>query len=285
MSLRRRLPVPLRFPGRLITGLGGLACLAAAGLGFFHTLRPPQLVLVTDPGLLESVSNRGNDPSASSSEGQRPDPTDFSADELRELHRRFGVHGPQPRLAQLFSEGLDWFQPLRSHTLGRIEELRPVILRESARHRINPMLVTAILFDELQHAKPGENMPLAAHSGLFSTHGPAQLSLGELVKQGLLPMDATPEEQMAARDRLLDPDGNVAILVGKFVRLRRELGMPAHRTLSASLSPRDAKALATLAYLHNGKLDYPGRILRHMQDPALHAVLYGTRREPTSPLI
>ncbi|MFN9620366.1 MAG: helicase DnaB [Synechococcaceae cyanobacterium] len=248
-------------------------------------LRPPSPVLLTERGLLESVGSRGSDPSASPSEGLRPDPLDFSPSELRELHRRFGVHGPQPRLAQLFTEGLDQFQPLRAHTMARLEELRPVILRESARHRINPMLVCAVLFDEMQHAKPGENMPLAAHSGLFSTHGPAQLSLGELVKQGLLPADASPEEQMAARDRLLDPDGNVAVLVGKFVRLRRELGLPSHRTLSASRSPRDAKALATLAYLHNGKLDYPGRILRHMQDPGLHAVLYGVRREPTSPLI
>jgi hypothetical protein len=53
----------------------------------------------------------------------------------------------------------------------------------------------------------------------------------------------------------------------------------------ASRSPRDAKAIATLAYLHNGKLDYPGRILRYMQDPELHALLYGERRPLTSPLI
>ncbi len=248
-------------------------------------LPPQRSVLVTDPGLLSSAASHDDDPAAFPSEGLRSDPTDFTPQELNYLRRRFGVHGPQPRLAQLFSEGLDQFQPLRSHTLTRLEELRPVILRECARHRINPLLVTAVLFDEMQHAKPGEDLPLAAHSGLFSTHGPAQLSLGELQKQGLLPADATPEEQMAARDRLLDPDGNVAVLVGKFVRLRRELGLPSQRTLSASRSPRDAKALATLAYLHNGKLDYPGRILRHMQDPALHAVLYGTRREPISPLI
>jgi len=275
-------PLALRASLRTF-GLGGGLLLGVLALGL--SLQPPAPVLVTERGLLESIGSRGNDPTASPSEGLRPDPTDFSAAELRELNRRFGVHGPQPKLAQLFSEGLDQFQPLRAHTLARLEELRPVILREAARHRINPMLVTAVLFDEMQHAKPGENVPLAAHSGLFSTHGPAQLSLGEMVKQGLLPADAGPEEQMAARDRLLDPDGNVAVLVGKFVRLRRELGLPSDRTLSASRSPRDAKALATLAYLHNGKLDYPARILRHMQDPGLHALLYGVRREPTSPLI
>ena len=103
---------------------------------------------------------------AAPSEGLRPDPIDFTTEELRELNKRFGVHGPQPKLAQLFTEGLDNLTPLRNHTLGRIEDLRPVILAESRRHGINPMLVTAVLFDEMQHAKPGENSELAARSGL-----------------------------------------------------------------------------------------------------------------------
>lgn len=223
--------------------------------------------------------------SPSTSEGLRPDPVDFSPEELRELNRRFGVHGPQPRLAQLFTEGIDQLQPLRTHTLGRLEELRPVILSESRRHGINPMLVTAVLFDELQHAKPGEDHPLAARSGLFSTLGPAQLSLGELVKQGLLPADATPEQIDEARMQLLDPDRNVRLLVGKFVRLKQALGLSGQTLMNASTNPADAKAMATLAYLHNGKLDYPARVLRYMQDPELHAFLYGSRKPITSPLL
>jgi hypothetical protein len=222
---------------------------------------------------------------ASPTEGLRPDPLDFSTEELRALNRRFGVHGPQPKLAQLFTEGLDNLQPLRSHTLDSIEALRPVILAESRRQNINPMLVAAVLFDELQHAKPGENTPLAAQSGLFSTHGPAQLSLGEMVKQGLLSPDATEAELDQARLELLDPDRNVALLVGAFARLSNDLGLPRHRVLMASASHRDAKGLATLAYLHNGKLDYPGRILRYMQDPELHALIYGSRNRQISPLI
>lgn len=218
-------------------------------------------------------------------EEQRPDPLDFSAAELRELRRRFGVHGPQPTLAQLFTEGLDLLQPLRAHTLTRLEELRPVILRESRRRRINPMLVAAVLFDEMQHAKPGEDTPLAAGSGLFKTHGPAQLGVEELIKQGLLPENAGEEQLRAARLQLLDPDHNVQVLVGKFARLSGELGFPRQRLLIASDRPADARALATLAYLHNGKLDYPGRILRYMQDPELHGLIYGTRRTMTSPLI
>lgn len=233
----------------------------------------------------ETSSQQRSDPYGSINEGQRPDPLDFSAAELEELRRRFGVHGPQPRLAQLFTEGLDQLQPLRAHTLSRIEELRPVILMESRRQQINPMLVTAVLFDELQHAKPGEDTPLAAESGLFKTHGPAQLGIDELKKQGLLSANPTPEQISAARQHLLDPDRNVQVLVGKFARLSRALNLPRQRLLMASRDPRDAKALATLAYLHNGKLDYPGRILRYMQSSELHGILYGTRRTPTSPLI
>jgi hypothetical protein len=213
------------------------------------------------------------------------DPLDFSPEELAELRRRFGVHGSQPRLAQLFSEGIDQFQPLRTHTLSRLEELRPLILSECARRHVNPLLVTAVLFDEMRHAKPGESHPVAAHSGLFSTHGPAQLGIGELVHQGLLPPDPTPEQVSWARDQLLDPSRNVILLVGKFSRLKRELGMPTDRMLEASRGPRDAKALAVLAYLHNGKLDYPRRILASMQDPDLHTLVFGERQAVVSPLI
>ncbi len=278
---------PARLRGRLRLALWGSACLGAIGLCLVPSIRQPQVQVRTPLLLTDGVLGVDAFPliSHSTSEGLRPDPIDFSPEELRELNRRFGVHGPQPRLAQLFTEGLDQLQPLRSHTLGRLEELRPVILSESRRHHINPMLVTAVLFDELQHAKPGEDHPLAARSGLFSTHGPAQLSLGELVKQGRLPASATPEQIEEARMELLDPDRNVRLLVGKFVRLKQALGLSGQALLMASTSPADAKAMATLAYLHNGKLDYPARVLRYMQDPELHALLYGSRKPITSPLI
>ena len=43
----------------------------------------------------------------------RLEPTDFSPEELKLLQRRFGVHGPQTQLAQLFTSGVDQLQPLR----------------------------------------------------------------------------------------------------------------------------------------------------------------------------
>ncbi len=266
---------------RVLPALLALAC--APTLSSWLAASTASVPIQPDP--LASTASGSPETRGLTSEGQRPDPIDFSAAELRELNRRFGVHGPQPRLAQLFTEGLDQLKPLRAMTLRRIEELRPLILSESRRRRINPMLVAAVLFDEMQHAKPGEDTPLAVKTGLFKTHGPAQLSLEEMVKQGLLSADASREEQEEARLRLLDPDQNVRLLVGVFSRFMRELDLPADYIPMASRSPRDAKILATLAYLHNGKLDYPGRILRYMQDPELHALIYSSRRPQPEPMI
>lgn len=268
---------------------GRLAAIATRALGTGCTLmlalslpmagKGPPLWMEAQVVLTPEGANGAGD------ESMAADPLRFSPEELQELNHRFGVHGPQPRLAQLFSSGIDQFQPLRTRALSQIEVLRPVILSECAREHINPMLVAAILLDELRHAKPGEDHPIAAHSGLFSTHGPAQIGVGELVHQGLLGENASPEEITAARNQLLDPDQNVALLVGKFARLKRALDLPSDRMLIASASARDAKGLATLAYLHNGRLDYPRRILALMQDPELHALIYGRQRLAVSPLI
>ena len=97
----------------------------------------------------------------------RLEPTDFSPEELKLLQRRFGVHGPQTQLAQLFTSGMDQLQPLRASTLDRLRELKPVILRQAAAHQVNPMLITAVLFDEIQHSKPG--MPRRSPPSPIST--------------------------------------------------------------------------------------------------------------------
>ena len=240
------------------------ACVAVAiGLEFLHTT----LGIDMEPGHAQSTLEL------------QPNPADFSVEELQILQRRFGVHGPQTPLAQLFTDGMDQLQPLRLRTLDRLQALKPVILRESAKHRVNPMLVTAILFDEIQHSKPGEGLPFIAHSGFVKTHGPAQLGISELIHQNKLPQQPTPEEVAWARDQLLNPEQNVRLLAGKLQRLKRELGLSPQGVLQASRSYLDAKAIATLSYLHNGKLDYPARVLRYMQDPELHGLIY-SRRAP-----
>ena len=208
----------------------------------------------------------------------RLEPTDFSPEELKLLQRRFGVHGPQTQLAQLFTNSVDQLKPLRSQTLDRLRELKPVILRESKTHRVNPMLITAVLFDEIQHSKPGESLPFIAHSGLVKTHGPAQIGVSELIHQKRLPANPTQEQITWARKQLLDPEMNITFLAAKFQRLKLALGLPESLMLQASRSYLDAKAIATLTYLHNGKLDYPSRVLGYMQDPELHGLIYGGRQ-------
>ena len=54
-------------------------------------------------------------------------PSDFSSEELQELQRRFGVHGPQTPIAQLFTQGVDQLEPLRAQTLSRLERFEPII--------------------------------------------------------------------------------------------------------------------------------------------------------------
>lgn len=262
------------------TSLGGLS-LAVCLLGLAGApVRPQADPLITDQALNPW---RADEPLVA--EGQRPNPADFEVAELQELQRRFGVHGPQTPLAQLFTAGLDHWAPLRTHTLQRLEQLMPAVRREAKSSRVNPMLLTAVLYDELQHAKPGEDSALAMRSGLFQTHGPAQLGVEELMHQHLLPRKPSQKQLEAARQQLLDPERNVALLAGKMARLSRSLGVPNHGGLEASTSPRDAHLIATLAYLHNGKLDYPNRILNYMQDPALHGLLYGRQEAQLAPLI
>ena len=269
-----------RSPVRVVSIRGvlcGAAALAATCLAFHSSLRPISL-----SDLSSRSSKQARD---QSSPGElNPDPTDFSVEELELLQRRFGVHGPQTPLAQLFTRGVDQLQPLRANTLSRLRSLKPVIQREAFRHRINPMLITAILFDEIQHSKPGEDLPFVVHSGLVDTHGPAQLGISELIHQGRLPAEPTSEQISAARDLLMNPDANIELLAAKLSRIKNELGLDQGSILIASRSYVDAKAIATLAYLHNGKLDYPARILRYMQDPALHGLIYSVR-QPAKPYL
>lgn len=277
------LAVPGRSRPPISLGLAvGAALLAGLPGG---TPSPKRPALLTSPDLVASQISNASEPTALSVEGQHPDPVDFTPDELRELQRRFGVHGPQPLLAQLFAEGLDQLRPLRSRTLTRLKEMRPHILRQSRRQNVNPMLLAAILFDEIQHGKPGESLPFLAHSGFFQTLGPAQLGVGELQHQGLLSASPSEEELVAARERLLDPASTVELLAAKMARLKRALNLPHDRLLQSGASPREAKGLATLAYLHNGKLDYPARILSYMHDPELHALVYARHRPSHYPLI
>ena len=267
----------IRAPRTILT----LLSVTALGLGAIPALVPAYPQAQQRSPIARSQVTQGETLQAV----KQSDDSYFTPQELAALERHFGVHGPQPALAQLFFEGVGQFKPLRSQTLRLLADVQPTLIRECARQRVNPMLVAAVLYEEVQLAKPGEHLPVAAHSGLIRTHGPAQISLEELVIQGRLRPNASDEEKYAAVERLLDPDENVRVLITKFARLSRKLQLPPQRIPQISGGPADRKALATLAYLYNGKLDYPGRILRHMDDPELHGLIFSDRQETISAVI
>ena len=179
---------------------------------------------------------------------------------------------------------MDQLEPVRSNTLSQLRRLKPVILRQSRRQQVNPMLVTAILYDEIQHSKPGEGLPFIAHSGLIRTLGPAQLGITELIHQKRLPEQPSEMEVTWARNQLLNPAFNVEILVGKLHRLKGTLGLPTNKPLIASHSVAEAKAIATLAYptMENGTIH---NVYCNMQDPELHGLIYSSRRNRLTRLV
>ena len=77
---------------------------------------------------------------------------------------------------------------------------------------------------------------------------------------------------------MLDPEINITLLAAEFQRLKLALGLPDSLMLQASRYYLDTKAIATLTYLHNGKLDYPTRVLGYMQAPELQGLIYCGRR-------
>ena len=119
----------MRFGRALHQRRFGLVALLVGLAAIPFAVTPNRQLLLLDQGLSGSISTPVG-------EGEPSDPLRFSASELLELKRRFGVHGPQPRLAQLFTSGIDQLEPLRTHTVGRIADLQPLIIAECRRQRV-----------------------------------------------------------------------------------------------------------------------------------------------------
>jgi hypothetical protein len=201
-------------------------------------------------------------------------PAYFSDAELKYLRERYGVHGPQVPFLQWVTQQVDSFPLRRSQTLEIVRRHRTLIREIATKYQVNPMFLGAILYDEVNHAKPGEDLMI--DTGWVKTIGLAQISVSELYHQGKFEREALldPEITAVGREYLKDPENNIRTLARKVRRLKRELGVSADHPLEISNGYREAHALATIAYLHNGFQDYPVRILDYMEDPDLHAVLF-----------
>ena len=97
---------------------------------------------------------------------QRPDPSVFSPEELQLLQQRFRSMAPRPRWPNCSPECRS-AKPLRDLTQSTqpTQTGHPQVCASSDR----PMLVMAILFDEIQHSKPGKS---SIHCSLWSGQNP-----------------------------------------------------------------------------------------------------------------
>ena len=130
--------------------------------------------------------------------------------------------------------------------------------------------------------KKAEAKQKKAASGVLRREAPVELSEGGLGRGRLTPQ-ATGH---AATGSELRRRYSAAAAAG--AAQPTEAAPPHHRaraTTQLGTLDADAKAIATLAYLHNGKLDYPSRILSYMQDPELHGLIYSSRRSQPYMLI
>jgi len=116
-----------------------------------------------------------------------PSPADFSLTEVQELQRRYGIHAAQNPVNQavtLATDSLGW----RDHQALMIISGYAKAIQSAARQQnINPAVLAAILFDEIRHQKPTEEV--MTQLGLAQTLGLAQISLRELVMQGYYDAD------------------------------------------------------------------------------------------------
>jgi hypothetical protein len=249
----------------------------------------------------------------------QPSPADFSRAEAREFQRRYGIHAAQNPVNQAMT--------LAADTLGWRDRLALDLIRRHAaplqtvgqQVGINPLVLAAILFDEIRHEKPTEEV--LTRWGLAKTLGLAQLSLHELVMQGYFdPWIASALKQgvfdseldvlqtetnkmspaalrlhlhparilaylpadllSASQQALLDPGFNILTLARQLVRVRRQLGISDQEYFLNLADFRIQHQLARVVVFHNGRLDYAGKILSALRLPQLEIALSGCPVHP-----
>ena len=187
--------------------------------------------------------------------------------------------GPQTQLALLFTSEFDQCQPLRASTLDGLRELKPVLLRQAEAHQVNPMLITAGHFYEIKQFKPGES-PL--YRLLRSGEGPSE---GTDLRIGTKPSEPAACESNAGGDHLSPQsiagpryEHHSAGSEGSGPKL--PLCLPESLMLQLSRSYLDAKTIAALTYLHNGKLvPNRGGWSIHGEDWEIHELTCDRRRQ------
>nr|AUG32182.1 hypothetical protein PLO_176 [Paulinella longichromatophora] len=200
---------------------------------------------------------------------------DLTLHESNILKKRFGAHGPQSPVNQYITSMIDSITPLKFNTIMRLQDLKPYILKEANSKQVNPILLLSILFDEIHHRIVGEDCLILVHIGFLRTLGPSQLSINELIHQELIPLTPLFEQVTMAREMLLNTENNIGILANEINRFKNILGFHVKYILKSGGGIYCEKALATVAYMHNGKADYAYRVLQYMKDHELINLVFG----------
>lgn len=206
----------------------------------------------------------------------------FISSEEKKLLKGFSIQEKQSLPLDIFTKLSDSTESFVDNTLLKINSYSKDIVQASKDFKVNPILLGAILFDEINHVKPFDS--ILVDYGLGSTEGLAQLSVEELVKQGIFKAE-DPDLNKKGIEYLRNPKNNIRVLAGQIKRNLNELGYSNDKILSFS-KYFDSHAMAKISNLHNGKYDYAKKIFSYAKNPNLIKALKGeyiSKFTPTAP--
>lgn len=213
----------------------------------------------------------------------RPDkkknPIKIDSNEKEKL-KFLGLNENQNIINNSLTKVIDYIGIRNSKAYSEIEKNSEYIKDISKRNKVDPLIITAILFDELNHVKPTESLTVSV--GIAKTFGMAQLGLGELVKQGFFEKYGFSKQSKENKlpdnikqigiNFLLNPKNNIETLVKQFKRNQELLGYNSTKIMSNN-SYFNSHALAKIINCHNGRYDYAEKIFEYMKNPKLLEIL------------
>ncbi len=241
-------------------------------LKFFEGAEPSQVVFAT---------NR-----------QSQQPLDFSDEEAQEIIQKYSLHPSKDQSVTENIDKVDNIKPLKDSVLSYIRSNNAAIKKHAQNNGVNPLLLTAIIFEEQMHLKPPivedfvveilDDLNLKENTSV----GPGQLGLGELIKQGYYASEGiskqaqveslSEEQKEQGKAYLRNPDKGIMTLARQIARLKTELSYEAKPFKLDTYQGQ--RGVAFVSYIHNGFADYPSRVLAYTKDADLRSALYPPKK-------
>lgn len=204
-------------------------------------------------------------------------PAVFSEDEKVNLTASMNLKEGQDKVSIYFTEKADNNKSQVDKSISEVKKYSKYIKSVSKEHGVSPLLIGAILFDEINHNK-GVLEDAAVFVGKATSFGLAQIGLGELVQQGFYTKKGFPPGTKVSKlpnnlieegtKYLLNPHNNIKTLAKQIKRNQEVLGYSPDKTLNFD-NYFDSHAMAKIASCHNGRYDYPAKIFKYLKNPDL----------------